>query len=236
MQRLIPPIKLAPSLLSADFRNLREQVKTVERSGADMLHFDIMDGHFVPNITFGPLVMKWLRSETNLLFTAHLMIENPEAFIEPVIDSGADVVIVHVEASKNLYRLVQSVKDRGVKAGIALNPATPISALYYLLDEVDMILVMGVDPGFGGQRLIPSTLRKIRKLRKILMNRRLSKDILIDGGVTHENADAIVKSGANVIVAGTAIFGQEDIGKATRALKEKCMKAYQEYLKEMSPK
>jgi len=234
MRHLIPPVKLAPSLLSADFRNLGEQVKLVERGGADMLHFDIMDGHFVPNISFGPMVMRWLRGETDLPFIAHLMVEDPELFIEPAIDSGADIVIVHVEASRNLYRLVQSIKDRGVKAGIALNPATPLSTLRYLLDEVDMALVMTVEPGYGGQKLIAGTLEKARKLRAILISRGLSKDILVDGGVTQENVDLIVRSGANIIIAGTAIFDQGDIVEATRTLKERSLKAYREYLQELS--
>ena len=234
MQDLVPPPKLAPSLLSADFRNLGEQIRKVESSGADMLHFDIMDGHFVPNITFGPLVMRWLRGETSLIFTAHLMVDNPESVIEPVIDSGADIVIVHVESSSNLYRLIQSIKDRGIKAGVALNPATPLSSLTYLLEDVDMILIMGVDPGFGGQKLIPSTLKKIAKLRKILLRHGLPKDIAIDGGVTHDNVDAIVKAGANVIIAGTAIFDQNSIEEATRSLKKRCLEAYDEYISRLS--
>ena len=226
LRELIPAPKIAPSILSADFRRLEDQVKAVERAGAEILHFDMIDNHFAPNLTFGPLVVRWMRQVTDMTFMAHLMLDNPESLVEPVIDAGADIVAVHVESSKNMFRLIRSIKDRGVRVGVALNPATPLTHLTYLLDEVDLILVMSVDPGFGGQKFIPSTMNKVRRLRRALIRRRLPLDIAVDGGVNHENAEAVVEAGASIIIAGTAIFGQSDIEGAVKLLKEKCLKAY----------
>ena len=232
LRELIPAPKIAPSLLSADFRRLEDQVKMVERAGAEILHFDVMDGHFVPNLTFGPLVIRWMRQVTDMTLMAHLMVDNPESLVEPVIDAGADMVVVHVESSKNMFRLIQSIKDRGVRVGAALNPATPLTHLTYLLDEVDSILVMSVDPGFGGQKFIPSMMDKIRRLRRALVKRKLPLDIAVDGGINHENAGAVVEAGANIIIAGTAIFGQSDIEGAVKTLKEKCLEAYRRMVEE----
>jgi len=217
---LIPPPKIAPSILSADFRKLGEEVKKVEKAGADMLHFDIMDGHFVPNISFGPMVVKALRSEVSIPFLVHLMVEDPEKFLEQTIDAGADIVLFHVEASPHSWRILESIKKRGVKAGIALNPATPLSTVKYMLHELDMILLMTVSPGFGGQKFIPRMLGKISDLRKLLTMKKLMLDVAIDGGVTFENIEEIIEAGANVIIAGTGIFGQADIEEATMKLKK----------------
>lgn len=223
----IPPPKLAPSLLSADFRRLGEEVKRVERAGADVLHFDIADGHFVPNITFGPMVMRALRDETNLLFYVHLMVDNPEDIIEDVIEAGGDAITFHIEASKHIHRLIQYLKDRGVKAGAALCPGTPLSSIECIIDDVDIVLIMGVNPGFGGQKLIPMTLRKIRKAREMLSSRP-EVDIAIDGGVTLQNVYSIVEAGASLIVAGTATFGQGNVEEAMRKLKAEMERAYRE--------
>jgi len=227
LRELIPAPKIAPSLLSADFRRLEDQVKMVERAGAEILHFDIMDGHFVPNLTFGPLVIRWMRQVTDMTFMAHLMVDNPESLVEPVIDAGADIVVVHVESSKNMFRLIQSIRDRGVRVGVALNPATPLTHLTYLLDEIDSVLIMCVDPGFGGQKFIPGMMDKIGRLRKALVKRKLPLDIAVDGGITYENAGAVVEAGASTIIAGTAIFGQSSVEDAVRRLKEECLEAYE---------
>ncbi len=217
---LIPPPKIAPSILSADLRKLGEEVKKVERAGADMIHFDIMDGRFVPNISFGPMVVKALRSEVSVPFLVHLMVEDPERILEQTIDAGADIVLFHVEASPHSWRILESIKKRGVKAGIALNPATPLSTIKYMLHELDMVLLMTVSPGFGGQKFIPGMLSKIRDLRRLLTMNKLMLDVAIDGGVTFENVEEIVEAGANVIVAGTGIFCQADIEEATMKLKK----------------
>lgn len=217
---LIPPPKIVPSILSADFRKLGEEVKKVERAGADMLHFDIMDGHFVPNISFGPMVVKALRKEVSIPFLVHLMVEDPESILDQTIDAGADIILFHIEVSPHSWRILESIKKRGVKAGVALNPSTPLSSITYLLEELDMILVMTVSPGFGGQKFIPNMLNKINNLRRILSKKKLMLDLAIDGGVTFENVREIVKAGANVIIAGTGIFSQGDIEQATTKLKK----------------
>ncbi len=234
LRELVPAPKIAPSLLSADFRRLEDQVKAVERAEAEMLHFDIMDGHFVPNLTFGPLVIRWLRRATDMTFMAHLMVDNPESLVEPVIDAGADMVVVHVESSKNMFRLIQSIRDRGVRVGVALNPATPLTHLTYLLNGVDSVLVMCVDPGFGGQKFIPGMMGKIRRLRRALLKRRLPLDIAVDGGIDHENAGAVVEAGASIIIAGTAIFGQSDIEGAVKILRKRCLEAYERMISELA--
>ncbi|MDW8021758.1 MAG: ribulose-phosphate 3-epimerase [Nitrososphaerota archaeon] len=223
----IPYPKLAPSLLSADFRRLGEEVRRVEEAGADALHFDIADGHFVPNITFGPMVIRALRDETDLPFYVHLMVDNPEAIIEDVVDAGGDVVTFHIEVSKQAHRMIRSLRDRGIKAGIALCPETPLSSMEWIIDEVDVILIMGVDPGFGGQTFIPSMLKKIEKTREML-DSRPEVDIAIDGGVTLQNVNSIVEAGASLIIAGTATFGQGDIREAIKKLKAEMERAYYE--------
>ena len=240
MKTASPPLKIAPSILSADFRRLGEEVALAEKAGADMLHFDIMDGHFVPNITFGPMILKALRSETNLPFDVHLMVDNPESFIEPVVDAGGNSITVHVEVCRHLQRMVQLIRDRGLRVGVALNPATSLSSIEYVLDEVDVVLIMGVNPGFGGQTFIPKTLKKIRETRAKLTDLDLWTDIAVDGGITAENVSSIIEAGANVIIAGTATFGQEDAEKAIKKLRKAAEKAYKNaaktYEKRKQPK
>lgn len=198
--------KLAPSILSADFWRLGEQIKTVEESGVTMLHFDVMDGHFVPPITFGEPVLSSIRKKSDLFMDVHLMVENPDAMIPAFKEAGADGISVHAEACSNIYRTVNMIHDLGMKSCVALNPGTPISYLENILTDVDMILLMTVNPGFGGQKLIPVVMDKIRTLRALLDEKGLDTDIQVDGGVKVDNAADIIKAGANVLVAGSAVF------------------------------
>lgn len=213
-------VKLAPSILSADFSKLYEDVKKVEEAGVEYLHIDIMDGHFVPNISFGPMVMKSLKGKTNLVKDVHLMIENPDQFIPEFVDAGADIIVVHQEACPHLHRTIQNIKSYGVKAGVSLNPATSISTLEEILPELDMVLIMSVNPGFGGQSFIESSLDKIKRLKKMIDDRGLDIDIQVDGGVKVSNVKKVVEAGANVIVAGSAIFAQPDVAKAVADFRE----------------
>lgn len=196
------------------------EVKKVEESGADMLHFDIMDGRFVPNITFGPLVIEALRDKTSLPFDVHLMIENPDNYVERFVEVGSDVLTVHAEACVHLQRTIQHIKQQGVKVGVSLNPATALNAIDYVLDDLDMVLLMTVNPGFGGQDFIPSVLPKIRKARQMIQKRGLEVDIEVDGGINVETAPLVVSAGANVLVAGTSIFGQPDFKRVIQNLRE----------------
>lgn len=195
-------IKIAPSILSADFSRLGEEVVAVEKAGADYLHIDVMDGMFVPNITLGAPVIKSIRGISNLVFDVHLMIENPERYIEDFVKAGADIIVVHVEATKHLHRVVQLIKSYGVKVGVSLNPATPVETLKYIIDDLDMVLVMSVNPGFGGQKFIPSSLKKIKEIRELNSN----IDIEVDGGITDETIKECIEAGANIFVAGSYIF------------------------------
>ena len=223
---LIPLPRIVPSILSADFKKLSEDVKRAERGGADMLHFDIMDGHFVPNISFGPMIIKALRGESSLPFIAHLMVERPEDFVESVINAGGDIVIFHIEACRYPLRLIDRLRKRGVGVGIALNPATPLSSIKYVMKYADMILLMTVEPGFGGQEFIPEMMEKIRSLRSLMIKQGLQKDIAVDGGVDFNNISSIVYAGANVLIAGTTTFGQSDVEEAVRKLKKIALEAY----------
>ena len=212
-------VKIAPSILAADFTRLGEEIAKVEAAGADMLHVDVMDGHFVPNLTIGPPVVKAIKAVTNLPLDVHLMVEQPDGLLPDFIDAGSDNLTVHVEACRHLHRTVQSIKDAGVRASVVLNPATSLHALDEILPDVHMVLLMSVNPGFGGQRFLPSTLDKIRQLRAQITERRLSVSIEVDGGVKADNAAEICAAGADVLVAGTAIFGHADYEAAIRSLR-----------------
>jgi ribulose-phosphate 3-epimerase len=212
------PVKIAPSILSADFSRLGEQVVEVAKAGADYIHVDVMDGHFVPNITIGAPVVASLRSRTDLPLDVHLMIEQPEAHISQFAEAGASIITVHVEATTHLHRLVESIKDLGVRVGVSLNPATPLSSLDEVLPLLDLVLVMTVNPGFGGQTFIDSMMDKIVRLRRILDERQVTAELEVDGGITTLIAPKVAKAGAEVLVAGAAIFSSK-LG-ATKAMRE----------------
>ncbi|MFB0828922.1 ribulose-phosphate 3-epimerase [Brevibacillus laterosporus] len=208
-------VKIAPSILSADFARLGEEIKDVERGGADWIHVDVMDGHFVPNITIGPLIVDAIRPVTQLPLDVHLMIEEPDRYIAQFAKSGADYITVHQEACRHLHRTIHHIKEQGVKAGVVLNPATPISTIEHVLEDLDLVLLMTVNPGFGGQKFIHSVLPKIRDLRHLLNERGLSHvDIEIDGGVNAQTARLCEDAGATVLVAGSAVYNQPDRAKA----------------------
>lgn len=217
-------IKLAPSILSADFSNLLEDVKKVENAGCEYLHIDVMDGHFVPNITIGPLVVESLRKHSNMVFDTHLMIENPDNYIEAFAKAGSDLIVVHQEACKHLHRTIQGIKNLNVKAGVALNPATPVETIKHVLKDLDMVLIMTVNPGFGGQSFIEGMLDKIKELRSMIKDMGLEVDIQVDGGIKEENIHKVVEAGANIIVAGSAIFGSNDIPQTVKNLRENSLK------------
>jgi len=199
-------VLVAPSILSADFAFLLDEVKRMEKAGADWLHVDVMDGHFVPNITMGPLVLHALKGKVNLLMDVHLMVERPQDFLLPFNEAGAQLITVHVETSPHLHRIIQSIKNMGCRAGVAVNPATPLSSLQYILEELDLVLLMTVNPGFGGQRFIPAVVPKIRELAREKERRGLTFKIQVDGGINRETAPIVVDAGADVLVAGSALF------------------------------
>ena len=211
--------KIAPSILSADFSNLAQQIRYVEVGGADVIHCDIMDGKFVPNITFGPFVVEAVRRITKLPIDVHLMIKDPDKFIEDFVNAGADYISVHQEEVVHLHRTISKIKELGAKAGVVINPATPVNTLVDILEYVDFVLVMSVNPGFGGQRFIESSLRKIEELKKIREDKDLDYEIEIDGGVTSKNIEKISHAGCDIFVAGSSIFREDDISVASAKLK-----------------
>jgi ribulose-phosphate 3-epimerase len=214
-------IKIAPSILSADFARLAEEIKVVEAGGADLIHIDVMDGHFVPNLTIGPVVVEAIRKTTSLPLDVHLMIENPDTYISDFIKSGADSITVHAEACIHLHRTVHFIKEKGIKAGVALNPATPLTQLEEIVEDLDMVLLMSVNPGFGGQKFIPSVIPKIKSFRQILQDRDISNlEIEVDGGIKIDNVSRVISAGADILVAGSAIFTATDPVDVIRKMKE----------------
>ncbi len=212
-------VKVAPSILSADFGRLAEEVRAITDAGADYVHVDVMDGHFVPNLTIGPIVVEAVRRATRLPLDVHLMISNPERYIEAFAEAGADIIGVHVEATAHLHRLLQQIRATGKRVSVTLNPATPIESIEDVLADVDQVLVMSVNPGFGGQKFIPRALQRVEALAKRRFERELRFDIEVDGGVKADNAAALVGAGADVLVAGTAVFGQKNYAAAIAALR-----------------
>lgn len=214
-------IKIAPSILAADFSSLGEEIRAVEKGGADWIHIDVMDGRFVPNLTVGPLIVEAVRKVTELPLDVHLMIVEPDHLIPEFIKAGADSVTVHVEACPHLHRTIQMIKQHGARAGVSLNPATPISSAEEILGEIDLLLIMSVNPGFGGQGFIPSVLNKIREARTMIDAQKLNIDLEVDGGVKVDNTQMLAKAGIDVFVAGSAIFQSSDYGQTIKELRTK---------------
>lgn len=213
-------VLIAPSILSADFRRLEDQIKEVERAGADWLHLDVMDGHFVPNITFGPLIVQAIRKVTKLPLDTHLMIETPERYLEDFRDAGTDRITVHVETCPHLHRTIHAIKELRLKAGVTLNPSTSATALREVLAFADLVLVMTVNPGFGGQKFISSMVEKVRTVRRMINEVNPKILLEVDGGIGVDNAGTLVRAGADVLVAGNSIFANRDVGKALRKLRK----------------
>jgi len=211
-------MKIAPSILSADFGRLLEDVESVEKAGAHMLHIDVMDGHFVPNITIGPVVIRSLKGRTKLPLDVHLMIEQPERYFDEFIQAGASALSFHVEACVHLHKAIHEIKEKGVRAGVGLNPGTALTSIEYILPDLDFVVVMTVNPGFGGQAFIPSVLSKIEELRRMIDEQNLPTIISVDGGINEKTAPLVKKAGVDVIVAGSAVFGQKDRKKAVNKL------------------
>lgn len=212
--------RLAPSILSADFSRLEEQIKLIEKAGAQVIHIDVMDGHFVPNISFGAVVMKSLLGKTKMPFDVHLMIEDPDRYLEDFATDSTEIITVHAEACPHLHRTIQHIKSLGIRAGVSLNPATPLSALDAIIEEIDLVLLMSVNPGFGGQKFIPSSLNKIKALKKLKDNRNPKLEISVDGGINLDNVKTVTDAGAELVVAGSSVFGAPDIGKRVKEFLE----------------
>ncbi|KAF0145588.1 MAG: ribulose-phosphate 3-epimerase [Nitrospirae bacterium] len=213
-------IKIAPSILSADFMRLGEEIKAAEAAGIDLFHIDIMDGHFVPNMTIGPSIVEAINKITDVPLDVHLMIEEPDKYVKDFINAGADYLAVHIEASVHAHRTVQVIKESGIKAGIALNPATPACSLDHILQDLDFVVLMSVNPGFGGQSFIPQSMDKIKILKKLIQERGLSTLIEVDGGVKPDNARQVADAGADMLVMGSAFFSSKDYGTLTKKLRE----------------
>lgn len=212
-------IKVAPSILSADFAKLGDEVKDVELGGADYIHVDVMDGHFVPNITIGPLIVEAIRPVTTLPLDVHLMIENPDAYIPQFAKAGADIITVHVEACRHLHRTIQLIKEHGVKPGVVLNPSTPVEMIKHIIEDIDMVLLMTVNPGFGGQAFIPNVLPKIREVRQLAEQLNPTLEIEVDGGINAKTAVLVKEAGANVLVAGSFIYNNSNREEAIKAVR-----------------
>ena len=218
--------KISPSILSADFCKLAEEIKAVETAGADYIHIDVMDGHFVPNISVGPFIVKTVKKITNLPLDVHLMISDPDKYLDEFIAAGSDIIVVHVEAAPHLQRTISYIKEKGIKAGVALNPSTPLSTLDHILEYVDMIVIMSVNPGFGGQKFIESILTKIEDTRNIIEENNMNIELEVDGGVNINNIEKIAGAGANVFVAGSGVYGTEDYAQTISLMKERANNAY----------
>ncbi|NRY64073.1 ribulose-phosphate 3-epimerase [Clostridium beijerinckii] len=212
-------IKLAPSILAADFANLGAEIEKIDKAGAEYVHIDVMDGLFVPSLSLGFPVIKSIRKYSNRVFDVHLMVENPDRYIDETAQAGADIITVHVEACKHIHRTIQKIKEAGKKAGVVLNPGTPLETLEYILEDVDMVLLMTVNPGFGGQKYIETMTTKITNLRKMIEERKLTVNIEVDGGIKLDNLSKVIEAGANIIVAGSSIFN-EDTAKNIHNFKE----------------
>jgi ribulose-phosphate 3-epimerase len=215
-------IKIAPSILSADFSRLGEEIRAAEKAGADMIHVDVMDGHFVPNITIGPLVVKAVKKVASIPLDVHLMIEDPDKYIKDFAESGADIITVHSEACVHLHRSIQNIKECGVRAAVSINPATPLQDIEIILPYVDMVLLMSVNPGFGGQKFIPEVLPKITQLKSLIDHNKLKVEIEVDGGVTVDNVAEVHRAGTDIVVMGNAFYNSKDYAETVRIVRERC--------------
>lgn len=216
-------IKISPSILSSDFTRLGEEIRAVEEAGADLIHIDVMDGHFVPNITIGPLIVKAAKDITSLPLDVHLMISDPDRYIDDFVKAGADIITVHAETVYHLHRTIQVIKKMGVQAGVALNPATPVEMLNYILTDIDIVMIMSVNPGFGGQQFIPEAISKIEAVRKMIEKKGLPTEIEVDGGINEKTISRVYQAGANIFVAGSAIFLEDDYKKVIDTMRKACL-------------